>query len=270
VTSLSWGITFSAMPDLSVYIASDVHLGATPSSRKDAFHAWLSGAAERTPHIILNGDLFDFWFEFRRGVPRGHEETLALLREITTKGTHVTLMGGNHDWWAGRYLAEEIGLELLHDPTILDLAGFRTLLAHGDGLGRGDVGYAVLRWVLRSPVTRGAFSLLSPSLGARIARGVSRTEDRWGEPTPADEDRSAALEKWATATLRDQPALDVVLLGHTHIPRLLRIGPDRWYVNSGDWVHNQSYVVLREGELPEVLEWRGWDVPPEPLVAEHD
>ena len=45
-------------------------------------------------------------------------------------------MGGNHDWWGGRYLREEIGIELDH-PVTRDLAGHCTY-KDGDGLGTGD------------------------------------------------------------------------------------------------------------------------------------
>ena len=56
-----------------IYFASDVHLGA--GDRREAlqlerrFVGWLDRAARDAEAIFLVGDIFDFWFEYRRVVP---------------------------------------------------------------------------------------------------------------------------------------------------------------------------------------------------------
>jgi len=175
-----------------VYLASDVHFGSVPAEQEAAFLAWLDAAAAAASRIVLNGDLFDFWFEYRTGIPRGYDHVLGALRAVVGSGVPVTLMGGNHDWWGGRYLREEVGVEFLQDPVVRSYAGLTTFLAHGDGLGKGDLGYRALRLLLRGRLTRLAFSLLTPELGGRIAGRVSKTEHRRGEPTAGDLARAAA------------------------------------------------------------------------------
>lgn len=239
-----------------VLLASDAHLGASPPSHARAFLAWLEYAADRASEIVINGDLFDFWFEYRRGVTRGHDQALSRLREIVGSGVPVTLMGGNHDWWGGAYLRDEIGLRLLSRPEVRELAGRTAFIAHGDGLGRGDRRYRLLSFVLRSRPTRAAFSLLPVGVGDRVAAAVSKTEERWDRWGARQEARSAALEAWAADTLRADPELDLVLLGHTHMPLIREVEPNRWYVNSGDWVSHQSYVELGPGSPPRLLDWR--------------
>ena len=64
-----------------VYLASDAHLGATRPAHASAFHEWLEFAAAEASEILLNGDVFDFWFEYRWGHTRGHDRTLRLLRD---------------------------------------------------------------------------------------------------------------------------------------------------------------------------------------------
>jgi UDP-2,3-diacylglucosamine hydrolase len=247
----------AAMKEAPVYIGSDAHLGASPPEMEAAFHRWLEFAGERAGLVFINGDLFDFWFEYGTVIPRGHTRTLGLLARIVDAGIPVHLMGGNHDWWGGRYLTEEIGVTFHQGPVRMTLAGHRCLLAHGDGLGRGDLGYRLLRLILRGRVTRFAFRWLHPDLGAIIARRVSRTETRLPDGHPRILARSKALEGWARDAILEDDSLDAVCLGHTHLPRRVEVAPGRWYVNSGDWVNHGTWAVLEPGTAPRLETWDG-------------
>lgn len=240
-----------------VYLTSDVHLGAIPPENERAFLRWLEHAGAHASRIVVNGDLFDFWFEYRSVVPRGHARVLGALARLVDADVPVHLVGGNHDWWGGSFLSDEIGVEFHRDPTVLELADRKTLLAHGDGVGGGEMGYRILKRILRARVTRWAFRWLHPDVGSSLARLVSQTGDRAAEPSPTPDDRSKALQSWARETLVDDPSLDLVVLGHTHRPTLEEVRPDRYYVNTGDWLHNRSYVVLSPGSEPCLARWEG-------------
>ena len=250
------------MPHRTVYLASDVHLGAIPRERAAAFRRWLELAGSTAGTVVINGDLFDFWFEYRHAVPSGHTRTLGILAALVDAGVEVHLTGGNHDWWGGRFLEEEIGVRFHRDPVEMDLAGRRTLVAHGDGLGPGDVGYKMLKSVLRNPLFVWSFRWLHPDLGALVAGRVSSTEERPALPSPPDARRAETLEQWAVGRLEHHRSLDILTLGHTHVPRLREVGNDRWYLNTGDWVHHCTYAVLEQGQPPALLKWA--DGTPEP------
>ena len=238
------------------YVASDVHLGATPPSRATAFCEWLGWAGERASAIVINGDLFDFWFEYGSVIPRGYTRTLGLLAQVVDAGVPVHFLGGNHDWWGGTFLTEEIGVQFHADPVRLQLAGHRCLVAHGDGLGSGDLGYRILRSCLRSRPARWGFRWVHPDIGAALARRVSRTQSRSAGPPKRASTRAAELERWARHVLLDDDAPGVVLLGHTHLPTHVEVAPGRHYLNSGDWLHHNSYVVLPSGEAPYLAQWQ--------------
>ena len=219
-----------------------------------AFHRWLEHASERAGLIFLNGDLFDFWFEWGSVVPRGHARVLGSLARIADAGIPIHLMGGNHDWWGGRYLSEEIGLILHKGEVRISLAGHRCLIAHGDGLGRGDLGYRMLKQVLHNGVTRRAFRWVHPDIATAIARRVSRT-DPDGVDTDRSRSRADALERWARERLVDDEELDQVILGHCHVPGRVEVAPGRFYLNAGDWLTHATYVVLEEGSAPVLERW---------------
>jgi UDP-2,3-diacylglucosamine hydrolase len=243
------------MQELPVYLASDLHLGSAPEGTERAFISWLEHCGSNASRVIINGDLFDFWYEYGSVIPRGHTRVLGALASLVDSGLPVLYMGGNHDWWGGSFLRDEIGLEFSRDPITLDLQGRKTLLAHGDGVGGGDLGYRLLKLILRGRLTRFAFRWLHPDVGALVARYVSKTETRTGEPIPKQIARSQFLEGWAASELKRDPKLDLVALGHTHIPILQEVEPNRFYLNSGDWIVHRSYAILSRDEAPALFKW---------------
>ncbi len=123
-------------------------------------------------------------------------------------------------------------------------------------MGSGDLGYRLLRLVLRGTITRFAFRWLHPDVGARVARRVSKTKVRLAGPSEKQMARAEFLERWAEDQLAASPDLDLVILGHTHVPVLKEVFPGRHYLNAGDWLANKSYAVLSAGEAPQLLKWR--------------
>jgi UDP-2,3-diacylglucosamine hydrolase len=58
-----------------IYFASDMHLGHPNLEkaffREKLFVQWLDGIKHDAAAIYLVGDIFDFWYEYRKVVPRG-------------------------------------------------------------------------------------------------------------------------------------------------------------------------------------------------------
>lgn len=246
------------MPSKPVFIVSDVHLGAVPPETEQAFRRWLLHVKESGSRLIINGDLFDFWFEYRRVVPGEHVRVLALLADLVESGVPVLLMGGNHDWWGGDFLRQRIGVDFRREPVRLRVKGKSLLVAHGDGLGPGDLGYKILRLVLRGRFTRWVFRRLHPDVGVRIAERVSGTRAHLASGQgPANDGRPESLAHWAGEQLERDATLDIVALGHGHLPALTEVAPGRFYVNTGDWVLHRSYATIDDSGTPVLHEWDG-------------
>ena len=84
---------------------------------------------------------------------------------------------------------------------------------------------------------------------------MTEVEER--DPSEQERHRSVALGAWALEKLRSEPELDLVILGHAHVPQMIEAGEGRWYVNGGDWVRHQSYLVLSPAQPPRLEEWGG-------------
>ena len=243
------------------YLVSDTHLGAVAPERERAFLAFLKHVGENGGTLLINGDLFDFWFEYGAVIPGKHFRVLAALADLVDSGLPVTFVGGNHDAWGGRFLREEVGLR--HHLGLLrtSFAGKPALVAHGDGLGRGDLRYRLLKSLVRHPVITGAFRAIHPEIGLRIAHGVSRTETR--QDDDAMRGRAQFLLDWGSAQLKAEPGLSWVVCGHSHFPARIEVEPGRFYLNAGDWIRHNSYIVISPEGEPRLLTWPASAKPPE-------
>ncbi|MEJ2186195.1 MAG: UDP-2,3-diacylglucosamine diphosphatase [Gemmatimonadota bacterium] len=237
-----------------VYIASDVHLGAVPDTRERLFITFLEHVGRDAGSLLLPGDLFDFWFEYGTVIPGRHFRALAALAALVDAGIPVTLMGGNHDAWGGRFLEQEVGITFHAGPVRTEIAGRPALVAHGDGVGRGDLKYRLLKFVLRGRVTIAAFRALHPELGLRIARAVSTTEAK-ADSDPSVRGRSEYIKAWALDQLASDPALAWVVCGHAHLPAVVEVEAGRYYLNAGDWVTHNTYIRIEADAVPQLLHW---------------
>ena len=236
------------------YIVSDLHLGAVPQATERAFIEFLRSITPAAKSLLINGDLFDFWFEWGDVIPSEHYRVLAALADVVDAGVPVTMLGGNHDAWGGRFLRERVGITL-HDGVVrTEFGGKPALVAHGDGLGKGDLKYRMLKKVLRSKPLIWGFRAIHPEVGMRIARGVSSTDEKI-ERDHNSSTRAQFLEHWAREQLAEDASLGFVVCGHSHVPVLMEISPGRFYINSGDWIKHLTYVTVDEAGQPKMLEY---------------
>ncbi len=232
-----------------IYFISDVHLGSAGHSGSDReklaklslLFGRMAGPGDR---LFILGDLFDFWFEYRSVIQKEHLEIIRLLKDLRSRGVTVDLLVGNHDFWIGDFLSRELGITVHRQPLALEAGGKKMFLAHGDGLGKGDLGYKMLKVVLRNPFTIWLYRLLHPDLAIPFAKWFSQvsrnhlTRDMHLDPGPMLE---VAREKFAQG-------FDCVLLGHTHLPTVHEEN-GKIYINLGDFIASFSYAVFRDGVL---------------------
>jgi UDP-2,3-diacylglucosamine hydrolase len=236
------------MPRDAVYFLSDAHLGAESPEREAGREArlvsFLDALHDRAAAVYIVGDLFDFWFEYRSAIPRRHFRVLCALGRLRDAGIPVTYLGGNHDFWIGRFLTDELGIEVHDGPLELRLQDRRLWVHHGDGLIGGDLGYRLLKKVLRSPLCIALYRLIHPDLGIPFATWVSGRSRHSRDDRPLDTDRL----RREIAGPRFAAGADAVIIGHFHPPVEHR-EPGREFFVLGDWIRQFRYLVLEDGRL---------------------
>lgn len=233
------------------YIIGDTHLGVGAPDLERRLVGFLRHVPTQAKSLIINGDLFDFWFEWRTVIPRDHFRTLAALADLREAGMEILMVAGNHDCWGGEFLSRDVGIRYQLGAWEGVVAGWRARIDHGDGLrAREDRKYRALRRVLRHPLSKRVFRWLHPDWGTRLARGSS-TASR----TYRARDAGAGLRSVAQTTLEANPQLDLLVFGHSHVPALERTARGSVYANAGSWLDAPTYLVL----TPERIELRTWD-----------
>lgn len=232
---------------------SDLHLGAGPD--QDSRLRDLASLFESLPgnldDLVLAGDIFEFWWEWKEAVPRRHLDFLDMLRSVAGRGVRLRVVAGNHDFAVGEFLARYLPARVHPDGYLLQCGQARWLAVHGDGMAPSDRLDRGVRRVLRSPFAQRLWNLLPPDLAFGIAGGVGKAS-RTIQPGPApniEEYRVVArdwMRRWN---------LQGLVHGHTHRP-LLERDETGTYINNGDWVHQRSLVWLRPDGSSHLLDRR--------------
>jgi UDP-2,3-diacylglucosamine hydrolase len=233
-------------PEAALF-ASDMHLDdAQPQSAAHFFEhldaALAKGLAQAgvhgAPALFLLGDLFEYW------VGDDHEPAVALalagrLTAFVSAGGRAFLMHGNRDFLLDAPLpspsaipsfTSRCGATLLDDPSVVEVAGRRVGLSHGDGLCTDDTRYQQWRALCRSQPWQQQF--LSRPIDERLAMAQALRQQSMQAQAVTEtlsDVNQEALD--ALMTLLDTPLL---IHGHTHKPMLHRWDRRlRWVLS--DW-----------------------------------
>ena len=227
-----------------IYFASDIHLGEpdyqSSREREARFLRWLANIERDAQALFLVGDIFDFWFEYKKVVPLGYTRFLGRIAQLTDAGLPVYVFPGNHDIWMKDYLEKESGVQIFRDKLVLDCGGKRIFVAHGDGLGPGDLKFKLLKKVFTNPFCQWLFRWLHPDIGIKIARlwsGNSRLGHQLDKKISTDKEW---LVQYARRKL-EKEHFDYFVFGHRHLPKEYNISETTKYINLGDWINSNTY-----------------------------
>lgn len=230
-----------------VYFASDFHLGApdhaTSLERERRIVRWLDAVEHDAAHLFLVGDLFDFWFEYKNVIPKGHTRLLGKLAAFTDQGIGVSVFTGNHDMWMDGYFEQELRIPVYHDPQVFFIGKKTFFIGHGDGLGPGDQRYKLMKKVFRSRFCRTLFAALHPGLGIALANSLSRRSRVLTDEQTFLGDDHEWLVQFSKEQLL-QAHYDYFIFGHRHLPLDIALPEGSRYINLGDWLHHFSYAIF--------------------------
>ena len=216
------------LPDnKKIYFLSDFHLGAPDHAssleREKLLVQFLDEIKNDATEIFLVGDMFDFWYEYRKVVPKGYVRLLGKLAELTDAGIAIHFFVGNHDMWMKAILEPNVSKKLF-----------------------------------RNPVSKWLFGIFPPILGIGLANYLSRRSRAAG----LEEEVFLGEEKeWLIIYCKEvlaQKKINFFVFGHRHLAIDYRLNEDARYINLGDWMLYYTYAVFN-GYTMELKSYKGKD-----------
>ncbi|MDR9388562.1 MAG: metallophosphoesterase family protein [Balneolaceae bacterium] len=216
-------------------VVSDLHVGAIDQAQ-DHWAARLESLASyafhHRLHLIIAGDLFDWWMDYPTARPISHYPFLKQWQVYIEKGLQITLIPGNHDYWIddSKTLA---GIEIKRELLVLETSIGSVLIFHGDGFDQPAKNLPkpmLHRWLQHPWFIATYQALLPPRVGWKVMAYFSS----WKRSPNTSTQR---LDLWAQNTL---PSLDatIAVCGHDHEHRVSKVD-EKWYVNLGLFVKDQ-------------------------------
>ena len=246
-------------PGKKIYFLSDFHLGAPDYSasliREKKIVRFLDSIENDAEQIFIVGDIFDFWYEYKKVIPKGHVRLLGKLAELSDAGIQLHFFVGNHDMWVKDYFVEELKMKVYFEPQTFEWNDKKFYIGHGDGLGPGDKGYKMMKKVFRNPLCQWLFGQLHPSWGIGLANYFSRkSREKTGD---SDKTFLGEDNEWLIIYSRSILAkqhFDFFIFGHRHLPLDIKLSQNSRYFNLGDWIRSFTYAVF-DGNAVELKNW---------------
>lgn len=224
-------------------VIADAHLGATPPEVEHGLLAFLETVPCLGDALLVNGDLFDFWFSYRRVIPRHGFHVAAALARLR-RAVPIVMVGGNHDRWDADFWRTDLGVEFAPERARFEVGDRRVLAVHGDGLTEQRWSAALLHRVISHPVTAAVYRSLHPDRGFRLVERLAPSLGDKGHGEAAMRSAAERQERWAAGAVRDDPSVDLVIMGHTHRPALIKLDGGKAYLNPGAWFDGCRYAIV--------------------------
>jgi UDP-2,3-diacylglucosamine hydrolase len=238
----------------AIFFLSDLHLGVPNPEKslkreKEIVDFFLKNK-HSIQEIFLLGDIFDFWFEYKKVVPKGFVRLLGTLAQLSDEGIKIRYFTGNHDFGINDYFEKEIGVEMYSDNHIFDINGKIFFVAHGDGYGKGGNFYKIVKKMFNSRFCQKIFAGLHPRIGLGLANYFSRKSRDKNEYKDAKSDVSndmfemQKLMDYSKEILKKGQEIDYFIFGHYHTSAEIKLSDTTIYFNIGNWLKHQNCIIF--------------------------
>lgn len=226
---------------MKTIFVSDVHIRGLKDPTMKKFLSFLEEEKKDLTHLIIGGDLLDFWIGIKGVVFQEYIPILNKLLELKEAGVQIDYIEGNHDFSLGSFFTDILKIQIIKNEHIFQIGNYHVYVAHGDQVNPKDYGYLFLRWFLRSFFVQAFIKVLPPAWIWWISQRSSHVSRTYRTP---DQHTVELFRQFAKKKLIQ---VDVVILGHTHYPDEQRF-ENKMYFNTGDWIKNFTYLEFTEEE----------------------
>jgi len=229
----------------SYFFISDIHLGIESDKlnnreQESVLIKFLEEIKTKAEELIIVGDLFDSWIEYKQVIPKGFYRFFTKFGELIESGVKVTYMAGNHDFWKGSFFKDEFGVEIFFSHIERIIGSRKFYIHHGDGLAYKDTGYKIMKKILRNKFSQFLYSWIHPDIGLWLAKKTSGRSR--GYTDYKDYSERDGLRDFAEKKITE--GFNYVVMGHMHKPEHIKFNKGE-YINLGNWITSFTYGVFK-------------------------
>jgi len=236
---------------LPIYFISDNHFFMDSPNNENYRRGLLFSLFEKIKKehgtLVIGGDFFDFWFDYRGYIPHEYIDIFEKLRELKDSGCNIYYILGNHDYWDFGFFNKMFTKHTFKDEYIILDKDKKILIIHGDGVLPEDSGYRLFRRIIRSKLCIFLFKTLSPKIGYYIASKISHA-DKPATYYKDSELLKSRLTEYARTRFDD---VDVLLMGHYHQSGIIE-EKDKKLIFLGDWLTKYLVTVYDNGQWNQI------------------
>ena len=236
------------------YIISDNHFSMDLNKeehrrRKKIFDVFDKIKSLDKGTLIIGGDFFDYWFEYTHEIPKGYDDILEALADLTKNNIDIHYIAGNHDYWDFGYLHEKTGISIYKNDLELTCGNKKILVTHGDGILKSDYAYRFMRTIIRSKIFIYIYKLFPAKFTCSFAKKLSKSSSHYNH-----HDNYLNIIKRDTLEYAEKKwdkNYDVVCIGHYHQTGITTCN-EKKLIYLGDWLSKYTVTLIDENQC-----WQG-------------
>ena len=225
------------------YFAGDFHLGRpdkkSSSIREKKIISWLNHISKDAQEVFLMGDVFDFWFEYRNVIPKENLRFLSTISNMIDSGINFHYFLGNRDMWVLSYF-NELGIKVYDNPQKFLLNNKLILVGHGDGIGKGDLGFKFLKLIFKNKICQFLFRWIHPDIGIPLGRFLSGSKRIMNISENAKRNDKRIIHY--CNEYRKEENIDTFIFGHSHYKNKKKLSEGCYYFNCGEWMTDSPFL----------------------------
>ena len=237
-----------------IYFISDNHFmkksDPFEKKRRKIFYSLLHEVKESKGTLIIAGDFFDFWFDYRGYIPKEYLDIFEKLKDLKDNDIKIYYILGNHDYWDFGFFNKVFAHKTFKDEFVFFKENKKIMVIHGDGILKKDIGYRLFRKIIRSQLAIFFYNILPPKVGYFIASKITHAD----KPDSYYKDNELIKNKLIEYANKKCGDIDILLVGHYHQSGIIE-NNNKKIIFLGDWIKKYLVTIYDNGKLNQI----SWD-----------
>ncbi len=233
---------------MTTYFISDLHLCEQQPQITRLFTQFCRDKACQAQALYILGDFFEYWLGDDVAINGSDKVAQVVQKELFSlnqQGIKLYFMAGNRDFLLGETYADSCGIQIIQEPTTIDLHGKQVLLIHGDAECTDDIAYQKTRSMFRDPQWQEQFLNMTIEQRIDFAEKARQQSQQHTQNASAD---IMDVNQSAIDNLYTEHQVDTIIHGHTHRPAIHQ-NDNKQRIVLGDWHHQSSYLKVNENGM---------------------